>query len=684
MKTTSSSAEASHERSRILTIGVIALTSIPIAWNASTGPHLFDAGELVAASVELGASHPPGQPLHALAGNFAALVPLGALPYRIALMSVLFGALSAYLAASMVRDALVRNRHGGRLVSSVLPATVGLAVLLAPAVAPQLGRPEVYTFALALALGGTRALIAWACKDPSAARSLRVAALAAGLALGVHPPHALALVSIGLVLLLGWRRDVFKKPRALALATLACVIGAGVLVYLPARSFAGAPMWGDATSPRGFFEYVSGAAYARNLGTRGGSFVQQVFETSTYILVPAGIGIAYALYFAFARGIESEKRKQIGIIASAASAAMIAAFLQPLERANPDNIAYSAPSMALFFVLGGVALAQAKSIKPIVLGSLGLAIAPLPFTDLSSAFRAHLPELEPLAFAIVDVPPPRALVVVRNDFTAAAWMEARAVEGARPDIALFVEGLGTSSWHWRSLAHHPLFDGTPMRRGEGPGHAPWVRGAIEHAFGQVAVCVENDASVNGRGNIAGPYLVLAPGIGGSRDPVSFGERTFASSGHRLSWTASSFGGLGHGVVRDAEITRARRLFVRGETALAILGLRRAASPLPSNATREAEGVGGEPRRPMPQVVRDPRAIFPTAEDAVRELAMMLFAMGEPLRAARLLEAQQARGDDRALLQLAQMQRADGLLEPARAAEERYRTLDPSWEQDPGL
>jgi hypothetical protein len=674
--------EASYERGRIATIGVIMLASLPIAWNASSGPHLFDAGELVAASVELGASHPPGQPLHALLGNLMALLPIGPLPYRVALASVVFGAFAAYSASSIVLDALVRSRKEALTFSWILPSAVALAVLFAPAVAPQLGRPEVYTLALALMLVGARALISWASQDKNASSSLRVAALMAGLALAVHPPHALALVVIGLVLLLLWRRDVLMRPRALALAAIACSVGAATLVYLPTRAMAGAPMWGDPTTARGFFAYVSGAAYTRNLGTRGGSFFAQVLESASYILVPAGIGIAYALYVAFTQRRETNARKRIGITAAAASAAMIAAWLQPLERANPDNIAYAAPAMTLFFVLGGVALTHVAKAKPLLIGALGLLMAPLPFTDFDSAFRAHLPQLEPLAFATIDIPPPRSLVVARNDFTAATWMEAQTVEGARPDVALFIEGLSTSSWHWRTLAQHPLFDGTPIRSGPGSGHAPWVRGAIERAFGRVAVCVENDASVLGRGTVAGPYLLLAPGLHDARDMRSFGERTFAGSGHMLAWAPTSFGGLGHGVVRDAEITRARRLFVRRETALAIAALRRAASPLPSDATREADGLNGDVQRAVPTIVRDPTAIFPTAEDAIRELAMMLFAMGEPMRAARLLEEQQGRGDDRALLQLARMQTEDGLLEPARAAEERYRALHPSWGQDP--
>ncbi|MDQ3033902.1 MAG: hypothetical protein M3Y87_15910, partial [Myxococcota bacterium] len=92
-------------------------------------------------------------------------------------------------------------------------------------------------------------------------------------------------------------------------------------------------------------------------------------------------------------------------------------------------------------------------------------------------------------------------------------------------------------------------------------------------------------------------------------------------------------------------------------------------------------VSGSPIRPPPPVVRDAGAIFATAEDVVRELAMMLVALGEPARAAQMLDAQQRRGDDRALLQLAWMQASDGLLEPARAALARYREMHPDREAE---
>lgn len=700
--------------------------TVPLAWGAVSGPHLFDAGELVAAGARLGAGHAPGQPLHAILAYAATLLPLGPMPWRIALLSVACGGIAAYEAGAIVGDAIARAGGAVRTVARILPAVAAIAVLLAPAVAPQLARPEVYTLALALALGGARRLIAWACRDRGAASALRVAAGCAGLAVAVHPPHALALLAIGLVLLLGWRRDALGRPRALGWAAIACVVGLAAIVYLPIRAAAGAPTWGDPTTASGLFDYLSGAAYQRNLGPRGGSTVANVLEVGAYVLVAAGGAIAIAIGAALASrprgdGAAVATRSRLGVITAAAAASSIAACLQPLERANPDNVAYAATSIALLVALGGAALAALAGPTPdarreveesddrrgddsdddsrgerrdasgveratparrvpgwaIGAGAALLALAPLPETDLDAALRADLPQLEPLAFALRDVPPPRALVVVRSDFAAAAWMEARAVEGARPDVALLIEGLSTSSWHWRTLAPHPLFDGGPVRAGAGTGYAPWIRGATERALGRVAVVAESDGPTAGRGAVAGPYLVVLPdGRAPARLARAHGERTAGAAGRMLRWAPTSFDGLGHGVVREHELARASRLLARDRAALAITALRRASAPLPERATAPADDVLGSPRRAPPPVVEDPDAIFATAEDAVRALSTVLVALGEPARAVALLEAQEARGDDRALLQLAWIQSEDGLVEPARAALARYLELHP--------
>jgi hypothetical protein len=118
--------------------------------------------------------------------------------------------------------------------------------------------------------------------------------------------------------------------------------------------------------------------------------------------------------------------------------------------------------------------------------------------------------------------------------------------------------------------------------------------------------------------------------------------------------------------------------VRNRSALAIAAFTRAATPIAIDAP--GERLDG-PSRPPPPVVRDPSSIYATDEDAVRELAVALYVIGEAAAAIALLEAQAGRGDDRALLQLAWLQTSDGLLEPARAAVAHYRRAHPDRETE---
>ena len=59
---------------------VLALWACVAPMTLAAGPHLYDAGELVAAAWTLGASHPPGQPLHALLAHVLTWLPLGPIP----------------------------------------------------------------------------------------------------------------------------------------------------------------------------------------------------------------------------------------------------------------------------------------------------------------------------------------------------------------------------------------------------------------------------------------------------------------------------------------------------------------------------------------------------------------------------------------------------------------------------
>src|SRR5688500_7067363 len=160
---------------------------------ASAHGYWLDSGEFVAASVDLGIAHPPGQPLTALLGAIAALVPIGPLSLRVALAGALCAALAAAALFSAI-DTTVRVL-GLRHDRLAIPLARGATWLVAGAYGWwfQGVRPEVYAPQAALACIAIERIVAieaaWPTQD---VRPLYVATFAIGLALANH--HFLAFL----------------------------------------------------------------------------------------------------------------------------------------------------------------------------------------------------------------------------------------------------------------------------------------------------------------------------------------------------------------------------------------------------------------------------------------------------------------------------------------------------------
>ncbi|MCA9617330.1 MAG: hypothetical protein KC586_31425, partial [Myxococcales bacterium] len=353
-----------------------------------------------------------------------------------------------------------------------------LAALLTPPLLAQTTRVEVYGLALVFSLVAMRALVAW-WAAPRWHR-LFVGALAAGLASTVHPPHGLALIALGLVLATSRWRSL--GPRALLGATLAFLVGGLALLHLPLRALAGAPMWGEPNTWSGFVDYVSARAYAQNVGVAG----EHALWAQTGAVVLFLVGIAPLAAFAT---LAARQWTLLG----AALAMSTAAMLQPLDTAIPDMVAYLGPATVFLVAAGAASLARLPlrpSWRPVA--ALAMMVPGIAAPRVLGDLDANHPELETLAHIYLESPTPRSVVIVDTDFVAAEWMEAQAVEGARPDALLVISGLSTSSWHWKTFAHHPLFDGTPVR---GPGENArdaYLLGVGIRAKDQVEVVSELD------------------------------------------------------------------------------------------------------------------------------------------------------------------------------------------------
>jgi hypothetical protein len=649
-------------------------SAMVLGWFAPLGAQLYDGGELVAAASELGGSHPPGQPLHAIAGYAASLVPIGTIGFRVSLLSVVCAVLAAWVGAKLVERSIAELPRS--TVTALAPEAAGVAIVLAPSLLRQANRAEVYSLALLLALGALYALVARA-----RLRGIASAFFLAGLAAAVHPPHAIVVLGFALVFAAIERRAF----RSMLVTPVFAILGGAVYAYLPVRTLAGAPMWGRPETWSGFFDYVTASAYRMNLGAaelEAGEVALEAVRTFTDAAGYVAIG-GLVLWLSFA----ARERRDV-LLGGALAFAIVPSLVTPLSRANPDTVAYAGPFAAIAIVLGCTGVAHAhdrlmtrgpRTALAVIAIAL-LAVIAMHVESLEAfARRIHTdnPALDAYAMGALDAPPARALAAVETDFMGASWLMERATAEARPDAALFITGLGTSSWHWRSLAGHPRYDGTPRRSDGADAHAQYARGALEIALGEVPIAAEADALVERNGAVSGAYLVLPAGGVPTTGPVDgegLGE-LFAPAIEAL--TAGAPRGDGDGAIdtlRALHLARAERLFVRGRFDAAQRALRAALLDRPERTFLSAGWTTQV--RPLAPFVRERPPLGRSAGDAVRAAAVFFFAAGQSERAFEILARAFAAGDARALLQTAWLRLVDGDVAAARGALATFRARAP--------
>ncbi|MEM9191584.1 MAG: DUF2723 domain-containing protein [Myxococcota bacterium] len=653
-----------------LRVSLYAGAFLVLASGLQGGSQLYDTGELVAAAWDLGASHPPGQPLHALLGQLVSWLPIGSIPFRIALLSTLSVFAAARCAGLLTETLGSRVGVSDRALPFAVLATE-VAVLLSPSVARQATRVEVYGTALALTLG---ALVVGLRH-----RSRLTGAIGGGLLLGLsaalHPPHAMLGLFALLALLIGARDRNPSERRWLPLVSTPLVLlgtAAAVYVYLPLRASAGASMWGDPTTLGGFYDYASGAAYRMNQSTAVSSYFLSP-NVGRHVLVATGILPPFlGLAWLFAVRREPERRQPILAIFAAASAALIGPLFAELVETNPDSVAYAGPAVALFIVFGVLAAATFASSENAARRYVGLTVVlliglhPLGALSFAEHTQSDHPALDAYRDILLDVPP-RALVLAETDFVAGTWFTERTIAGARPDAAVFVVGLSTSSWHWRSLDRHPLYSGDPVAGDGATAKERYVQGALGVALERAPIVSEIGWPVREHGTLRGAHLVLAadgvPSVA-PRHTSAMGERW---SPHLSTLTSEGLPGDSdsvHSVVREFELTRAQRLLLRSAPTLAqqrtIAALR--ADPWAQELV-ERETFAA-PTRPFVPLVRDPSGVGLSRADAVRAAAGLVAAMGASETAEALLSPL-VEDDPRSLLQLGWIALAAGDGERAR-------------------
>jgi hypothetical protein len=448
----------------------VLLVSLLYGFTMARDLSFYDSGELALAALQLGLSHPPGQPLFTLLGfAFAKLTP-GAPLLGLNFLSALAGGLTLLPVLSLAE----RMREAESGASEPPRWLLPLAVVLGSqhlALWEQATRVEVYALAALLALWGLARgahLLEAQCR---ARRAWLGLGLGFGLCAAVNPVlSAFALLSAAPALVQALRRRAlgFGQP---ACALLGAALGLLLYAYVPLVSGReDALVWGAPRSLASLVDYLGGRDFRANLNVPPGLWLRQMAQwvafSLEFALLPLwGIGLV-AHGFAPPRGL-TRALAPISCMLAVAYLARYARFVPEV----PDYVSYT--SLATWLCVAGCGALLvwlwgrrmklgALALLAVMAGTLAL-VRPGPFER--SRFRDRT--ARSIAIALLASAPPRSVLVAGADHWVAPLWYLQEIEQQRPDVVVLASGLLSSSWYLQHLfRRHPSFRRVPLR---GPG-----------------------------------------------------------------------------------------------------------------------------------------------------------------------------------------------------------------------
>ena len=439
------------------------IASLGFAIGAAGGATWMDSGELAAASWQLGVAHPPGHPAFAILGKLAALIPIGEIGFRIALLSSI--AMGAAVASVVALAGVLVPR--ARLAA----ALAALLLALAPAVIFNARRIEVYGPTLAL-VGWSlwAAVVMWRDGRPHP-RLLLLTAGGLGLAAAIHP---LIAAAAGLPIATIAVASYGARLRRLGAPALgAGLLGLATYLYLIVRANAERTpelLWGDPSGAGAALDVITGSGYRGNFEATDALLrIDDVFAV-------AAEGTGRPLLLAGLAGLllgAATRLRGAGLLLAVIAVTAIGAAIQ--SRINPDLRAYMLPVLLASAV--GVAItadAVARLIGsegPLRLASQAVVVGGLGLFGFCGEPGPDEPALGDPAdvSAIFDetvaaMPPGPGLYFANGDPSLFAALYAQLVAGDRPDIAVASAELSRDLWFVSALdarmpeLHVPFID----------------------------------------------------------------------------------------------------------------------------------------------------------------------------------------------------------------------------------
>jgi len=346
---------------RQLGLAVLAACVPLVLYVFSASGHGFwlDSAEFGAAAVSLDIPHPPGHPLFGLWSKPFTWLPLGPLPFRVAIAQAVAAALALFFTQRAIERTLQRLGAGDALARGLLALAATWVLAGAYGFWFQAVRAEVYALEAMLVCASLERLSAIELDGDTARppdpRPFYRACLALGLGLANHHFIAvLALPALGYTLVVLLRAH---GVRVFATALLAGAVGLVCYLYLPLRAASEPPMdLGHPVTLRDFFWVVSARVYARNIGTQALQPLGERFADLAVIVVenftPVVPLLALVGAYALLRRRRTWPLAYLWIVTVVVSLGG-RAFLNPV-RANPDVLGYMMPGFAALLALAAV------------------------------------------------------------------------------------------------------------------------------------------------------------------------------------------------------------------------------------------------------------------------------------------------------------------------------------------
>jgi hypothetical protein len=394
----------------------------------------FDGGELALAAGSMGVPHPPGEPAWAAIAALMSLVPIGSLPFRLAVLSAATVAGAAGLLCVLVDRVALRwlgpqTRHAGLVA--------GLCFGLGPAAVHQATRVELYGW-MAL-LGIAAALLV----ERGGRRGVALAVVPLAVAGAVH--HAMLVAAIpGLtVLALGRGRGSVRAGVAAAAALV--VPALGQWLWLPLRSMHAPPIdFGHPIDLQRTLWSVLARGYARSFHPVEGQLTDNLVAHARMLRLDLGdLGLVFAavaLALALVRG-----RRGAAAALLLVGIGVLPTVLQGVFRTdNPDARGYLLGPWAVACVGAGLGSAWAilqlrertRLARLVGLGLVPLLVLPPLVASQATSDRSKLESPLRLGNAVLDEAPPGAWVLPAGDSWSFPALYARYWTGRRPDVVV--------------------------------------------------------------------------------------------------------------------------------------------------------------------------------------------------------------------------------------------------------